>query len=350
MRAATAVFATLLLVLAPTAALAQEGDQDRAYEVDVSETRAEIAIPGQYGDRTGETGVVFDTRKGQLGTDFTFEDVGDEAAPRLDVNLHELVEYSDENDNGYYDAQDEVASSWRIAEGSSNVTGDSNGTLAWDALEEKDVTSDDDVNGTQVRGVASFPSQDPLAGVLDQLGQGENRTFAVDVIVFGQQAELDNQTIGATQVMVDWTVNNYPYTQDDTQLALVASGDSATPVSYVEEDDSTHLGITQTLGDHAVALGTSLSDEATVDGNATEAQTARLEAPEDGNATDNETLVSVSYERGDTIAQDSILGSEVTESEGVIGSARDKVNEAPGLTAWFAIAGVAAAAGLLRRR
>lgn len=338
MRAAIPILMSCALAFAPAGALAEEHADERSYDVTVSEDRAEITMAHEIEQRSGETSIVFDTREGLLQGGFGFAEA-DQADERLDLRLHQIVEFVDENDDGHLDEEDRVSSAWKLSNASENLTAESNGTVEWRALQEKNVTSDDDVEGTQVRGVAEFPEQDPIAGVISELGQGENRTFTVNVTVYDGPAEVEDSQVPSSHADVAWTVNNYPYTRDDTQLAIVTT---ANETGMAEDDE---LASRSTIEGFDVAVSAKVSEIAHVDGNETDVQRASLE-------TDDETdrVVSLSYERGTVIEHGMLLGSEVSPATSTIDSATDQVSEVPGLGAAAALGIIGTLAVAVKRR
>lgn len=359
MRTMTTLLLALAMTLAPAATVAAQQGEETPYETTVEDDHATITIDHTLGDRSASTEVAFDTDEGAFATAFNYENATSEATSQLAVALHQLVEYEDTNGNGVYDAEDEVASAWKIANASKNVTGTSNGTLAWQPLEEKNATSDDGMAGTRIVGEARFPAQDPIAGVLEQIGQGENRTFTVDLRVFGQPVTLDGEQLGPMQVQVDLGVTNYPYTANGTQLALVTG--TASEQTITVDEGASQVAASKMLEYHQVDLAFAWQDEATVDDEIQPVATTTLEQPSDEDADEAEsdsenddeatTLLAFSYARGDEIAHGTTIGAHATTlDETAIDRARDGLDAVPGVTAWIALVGIASTALVVGRR
>lgn len=352
MRAATALILTLALAFAPATSLAEEHAKDEKYDVTVSDERADIAIYHGIEDRDGQTDVVLDTEEGRMVTAFSFADEED-VSQRLALQLHQLVEYDDENENGFFDADDEVASSWRLSNSSRNVSDESNGTVEWRSLSTEEVTSDDGVEGTLVQGVAEFPSEDPIEGVLHELGQGENRTLALNVTVFGQDATVNGTEVPASQVYVQWSVENFPYVEEETQLALLA-GSNDTDLELTHEEDRMKLSSASAVDGFGVETAAHISDEARVDGSDTDVELASLDASEDEEEdAEEQQYLSLSYERGSLIEHEMLFGSVVsTSADAVIGSDDDgdPLSSVPGAGLLGGLAALAAAAAIVQRR
>lgn len=360
MRTTTTLLLALAMMIAPLGTVgAQQGE--KSYETDVSEDRATITIERMVDQRTITNEITFDTEDGAFTTVFDYENASEEASTRLGLTMHQLVEYRDTNDNDRYDADDEVASAWRLSQGSENVTADSNGTLSWDALETKNVTADDGTEGTRIDGVARFPSQDPVQGVLEQLGQGENRTVRVSIYVFGEPVTLDGTHLSAMEVKIDLTVKNYPYTRNGTALALASEATAQRPLSLSEDGDNASLGVSREVEGVTIDLAFAWSEQARVDGeltdvgvtqlegNASQAEANETDAPDEGDE-GSEQLFALSYARGEEIVHDPKLGATATVDEGLLGSAQEEASSVPGMTAWAALLGVLGAAALVRSR
>lgn len=341
MRAAIAILMACALVFAPASALAGEHAEDRSYEVTVSEDRAEIHMPRQIEDETGETMVAFDTAEGNLTGSFALAE--DQAeGEQLTIALHQIVEFRDEDEDGQLSEDDDLRSAWRLSNASRNATMDSNGTVAWQSLEQENVTSDDGVEGTQVQAVAAFGPQSPIEGVIDELGQGEQRTLAVNLTVFEEPAELNGQQVPAHHVHVDWTVEDFPYTEEDTQLALVTGSQAPSGIDVAEQDNATALATRAADDGLDVEIGAHVAEQALVDGEETDVGISTLEPDED---TQDELLVSLAYERGTTIEHGVLLGSDVAPSDrSVLETADDEVSSVPslGLLAMLGVLGTAA--------
>lgn len=349
MRTAIAMLMVCALAFAPASAIAEEHADDRSYDVTVSDERAEIGMTHPVEDRSGETTVVLDTDRGELSGAFGFAEA--DGSERMALQLHQLVEYHDENEDGALEDEDEdeVVSAWNLANASANATGEPNGTVEWHALTERSVTSEDDVEGTQVQAVAEFPEQDPVAGVISELGQTENRTVTLNLTVFDQATTYQGTEVPASHVHVEWTVDNYPYVDEDSRLALVAgtnaTGQLALPVA---EDEGHQLSSTGQLAEHEVTLAADLAEQARVDGENSTVELGAVEADEDA---DVEDLVGLNYERGDGIRHELVLGAAVEPIEqSTIDSASDQVSAvpAPGALAALSLLGVVAVA--LKRR
>lgn len=346
MRAAIAILMAFALALSPTGAIAEEHADEQPYELTVSDERAEIVMPGEVAERSTETSVVFDTDEGLLSGGFAFAEA--EEGEQLDVRLHQIVEYADKNDNGHFDDEDEVASAWNLANASKNTTSKPNATVAWRALETTNVTSEDGVEGTTVHAVAEFPEQDPIAGVMQQLGQGENRTLTVNLTVFDEATTYEGTEVPASHVHVAWAVDNFPYTREETKLALVAETNATGELALGIGEEEPELAASSQLEDVDVTLAADLAEQATVDGNETDANVTMLEADD---AVDDEDHVAVNYERGAMIEHELVLGSTAeAASSSVIESGSDTISEVPAPGALIAVGLLATVAAALQRR
>lgn len=357
MRHHTTLLLALAMLIAPVGTVAAQQGEETTYETEVEDDRATITFEQEIGEREVSNEISFDTDEGAFSDAFSYENATSEAEAELEVQLHQLVEYEDANGDGRYDAGDEVASAYKVANGSENVTGVNNGTLEWDALSSRNETtaSGDDV--TVIHGEARIPVDDPLADVLDRLGQGENRTFAVDIYVTDRPVTVDGMTVQPMEVKIDWRVTNYPYTKNGTALALVAETSSESEIELEDDAEASRAAVSRTLEGIQVDVAFSWNDEATVDGETTTVQTTTLSEEtesesEDGEAeTETERLLAFSYERGDEIVHDPTLGARTASVDGgLIGNAGDRLDSVPGLTTWAALLGIVSAALVVRTR
>lgn len=356
MRTKLTLLLALAMTVAPAMSVAAQQGEEKQYETDVSEDRATIEITREFDEREATTEITFDTVKGHFETKFDYQNATTESESKLEIAFHQLVEYRDANDDGRYDADDDVASAWNVANESRDVTESSNGTLEWRPLSESDVTSDNGTEGTHIHGVAHFPTDDPVEGVLRELGQGENRTFTVDIYVFGQNATYQGTELGPMEVKIDLGVTNYPYTKNGTELALISESKAERELSVDDDVNASEVSVSQEIEDLTVDIAFAWDDQATVDGEMTTVETTVLESESESESDDGEAsasserLFAFSYERGDEIVHDPTLGASTAEDEGFIGRTSDRASDVPGLTVWTALIGVVGAAALVRHR
>lgn len=343
MREITTLVAAIALLLTPAATVAA---QDGGPETTVEETRATVEMTRSVAGQEATTSVVFDTAEGQLAA---ATDVPGLETHRLNLTVHQIVEYKDGDGEGAFDAEDEVVSAYRFSNASANATAPSNATVQWTPLEERTVETEDGTEGTLVVGEAQFPPADPVEGVLDSVVGPENRTLTVQMAVFDERVTYEDRELAPMQVALSIDVENYPYRANGTQLALVAEPDGAPSVTTQLHGDTRVAA----EGEYDVAdlsVGYDWADTATVDEEETAVNATTIPADE---AEDVSTSLSLSYERGDAIRHHGLLGADlnaVDEGE-ITDAARDAVDEVPGpgALAVMALVGLTALAHRARR-
>lgn len=342
MREITTLVAAIALLLTPATAVAA---QDASPETTVEETRATVELTRSIAGQDATTSVVFDTGEGLLAAE---TDVPSLETHRLNLTVHQVVEYEDADESGAFDAEDDVVSAYRFANASANATAPSNATLQWQPLEERSIEAEDGTEGTLIVGQAQFPPADPVEGVLDSVVGPGNRTLTVQMAVFDEPATYEGREVAPMQVALSIHVENYPYRANGTQLALVAEPAGAPSVTTDVSEDTRVVA----EGDYEVAelaVGYDWADTATVDDE--EAPVNATLVPTD-EAEDVGESLALSYERGDAIRHHGLLGADVNAGEGdVADAARDAVEgvPGPGVLALVAVVGLAALAHRARR-
>lgn len=338
-----------ILIAAPFGALAQEGE-DSAYEqsVEVSDDEAVIETSYEADDEEAEVEIRFSTEDASFLVEAESENATRETEQALEAQLHQLVEYTDENDNGKYDDGEPVASSWLLSEGSEEQTEEpANGTVSWQPLNVSETESDEGEPGHHIQGRALFVSEDPIETVTAALGQGENRTFGIDLWVYSNVTQHEGQLLTPSEVKADLMVENYPYVKEGTDLALLLDTEAE---QEIEAEDEEGVGSGVDLGDLEADLRFTWADEATVDGETQPVGTTLFESENETEQEDDEVSqetersFALSYPRGDKIVHDPRVGAQLSaQSAGGLDGVTDNVPSV-GLIGLLAVAGAIAVA------
>lgn len=326
MRTTTVLLAALALVIAPAGLAGAQSDESNEPEVHASGSQATIEYNREVDDRRADVTITFETNSTQFGTEL---EVGNGTVARsnaLNVQLHQLVEYEDHDEDGAYDEDEPIVSSYRLSEEAENVFGGpENGTVAWQDLNASQTTSDDGVPGHVVRGQGEFVGDtDPLGELEETLGQAENGTFAVSLYVFDDEATVNGTTIPYGQVKIDLTTKNYPYARNGTTLAM---GLEASSERGLENASQGRNGVV--VQDDIEELDAELlytwASTAQVDGADRPAKTTNL-----SQASETERTFAISYERGEEIVHDPTTGISLSAADRLLDRAEDTASDVPG--------------------
>lgn len=366
MRTITTLLLALVTLVAPAASVAAQQGEENEPKINVSDSQAEIVYEREIDDETARSVITFGTNNSAFGVTFDYANQSSEEENRLDVGLHQLVEYQDENGNGQFDTEEKVVSSYRLSEeAESKVGGSSNGTVEWDALNVSEATSDDGDEGKVIRAKGTFvgaASEDPLEQVTGALGESDNATFAVSIYVFGSDTSYNDTSVQPLEVLMDVQVDGYPYAKNRTDLALVseARSDQGLENASVGEND-TEVGpkgyaAPDTLEGFDVDLSYRWTETASIDGTSQTVQHSVLDdaseknASEEDDSTKTEETFALSYPRGEEIQHTHQTGVVVGDVDNLFDSTKDEISSVPGLTAWAAMLGIVGTAALVRVR
>lgn len=350
----------LALVAVPATVSAEATSANE--QVETSEDEVEITYEREVGDLESQLGITFSTQDTtyQVAANATGDDT--QFDRELETQLHQLVEYEDDNNNGKYDEGEPVVSGYMLSGGSEElVTGPVNGHVEWEDLETTDATADDGTPGQRIiaRGELSPQSQtdelpDELPGVAPN--QTENGTIGLDLYVFGAGAVYNETQLQPAEVKIDLTVKDYPYVENGTHLALIQDTQTTSEDQAAQPEDGDGVKGTHTVRDVRVGLLYAWDDQAQVNGTDEPVRTTVLEneTEQKENSSDEDKRYSVnrahaiSYPRGDLIVHDPRTGVvlEATSAEGQFDQATDQV---PGMTALGAIAAIGVALAVAAR-
>jgi hypothetical protein len=219
---------------------------------------------------------------------FEFSKYNNSVEPELEITLEfrEIIEFKDENDNGAFDSGDEEVSVYNLRE-----------------------TDYDDIN---------YFTRNTLDNETEHVleAQTSDGIFKVVLHVVGNFAEIESGILTPSEIKLDLIIQNYPYEEDDTQLALMSKLEAGVEVEDEEEHESEHGEIGEDHLDEEEdeheeklvistpdALGFfSWADTAEVDGVSTPVKTTKETEGEGG------VKLYFAYERGTSINHDPKIG------------------------------------------
>lgn len=304
----------LALLIAPLGTVAGQNDDDTGMDVTVSHNEATIEFREEIGEQLATSTLHFTTNATDLNLSFAYDGV----EHQLHTQLHQLVEFEDENQDGAYQAGERVASSYLLSAESENLAGDQeNGTLQWGDLNVSDIEAEDGTPGKHIQATGLITtSDDPLDQLNALLGNPSNGTLVIDLYAFENATTFNGTELGPAQVKLGWTVSDYPYAENGTQLALLSTARSDQALERSTDPDADGLRAAADLEELEVDLLMEWDELASVDGTEQRVQTTEFADDGDG-AQDpgdsNETRsLALSYVRGDEIGHDGLTGIEIT--------------------------------------
>lgn len=351
----------MALVAVPATVTAQDASVNE--EIETSDDEVEISYERSVGDLDSALTIGFGTQDTtyEVSANATGDDT--EFNKEMETQLHQIVEYEDDNDNGKYDEGERVVSGYMLSEGSNEfATGPANGQVEWEDLETSDATADDGTPGQRIIARGELQPQEQTEELPDELtsvapNQTQNGTVGIDIYVYGAGAVHNDTQLDPTEIKMDFTVKDYPYVENGTQLALIQQTETTSEDQKAQPEEDDGVKGTHEVRDVRVGLLYAWDDQAEVNGTDEPVRTTVLEnqteQKDNGSDGDNEYTVerahALSYMRGDMIVHDPRTGVvlEPTSAEGTL----DKTaQEIPGTTVLGAIAAVGTALAVAGRR
>jgi hypothetical protein len=169
----------------------QEEYEEREVEIEHTANETEIRSGWEGGDLEDEFRVRFRTdEKLEIELEYSTEINATETELEFEVTVEKIVEYVDTNGNGRYDENDTVISTYTLGNAEYEVI---NYTI--------ETTLDNET--------VHIISTSTIDGV-----------FGIVLYVVGSFANLESGTLTPTAVKIDFVINNYNYSANNSQLAL----------------------------------------------------------------------------------------------------------------------------------
>lgn len=309
-------------------------EQRRAVAVRADDERIEIELKRQQNGTEDKVEVSFDFEDAEFETKFESEDAVSELELKLEATFQALIEYRDSNSNGRYDPGEELVSAWALGDDDDldDLDVSPDGRISWGVPSTQQVTADGQT-GHRITAPA-------------ELADGR---FELVFTVFGDFAQIDQATLRPTSVKVDILIEDYPYQEGNTALALILETKSSTEFEHERDhedmdDDEQGVAATALAGELDVTLAFVWKDHANVDGTQRPVGTTLLESKQETEAGERQLKerFALSYERGQQIVHDPETWVSL--------QSRQTSQQTPGLGLALAIAIVGAAALARRNR
>lgn len=343
---ALAVLAAVLLigaVFVPIGVLAQEDDGEDDREDERDERRkltveregngVEISLERETGAREDEVKMAWKADEATFELEHESENETQELENTLEATFGALAEYRDGNDNGRYDAGEEIVSGYVLGDELEDEDElDISGEATWRTPRIEDVTIDGK-DGKRITSTADL---------------GDEGTLTLRFLVFGEFVDVNGTSLSPTGAKIDIVVDQYAFRSDGTDLALFLETASETEFEQeIDDDEETGVAAASRLNETEVRLVFTWLDHAEVDGSSQPVGTTVLEEEmetetEDGeSSTEHERRFALSYPRGDRIVHD-------PKAEVQMGAVANGA-PAPGLLAALATLAAVAVAASARR-
>ncbi|UCF09149.1 MAG: hypothetical protein JSW28_05590, partial [Thermoplasmata archaeon] len=227
------------------------------------------------GNTHHENEIELDTEdKNKVSMEFSKYNNTPEPEIEISVEFREIIEFEDNNDNGIYDSGDEEVSVYDLRE----------------------------VDYREIEYSTRVTQDGETEHILTS--QTTDSVFKVVVHAVGNFAIIESGAISPSEIKIDLIIQNYPYKEEDTQLAL------ETKLESEEEMEEEHGGSGDDSEEERKVLITaadaeayfSWAETAEVDGVETPVKTS-TETEEDGDL-----RIYFAYERGTLINHDPKLG------------------------------------------
>ena len=169
----------------------QERYQQRKMEMEFERNRTRIRSEWDQDEYEDKFEIMFDIDHGpRLKLDYENNLHSSENELSFDLKIRELIEYRDTNRNGRYDEGEIIVNTYSFENSNfKNFT-------------YQNQLSDD---GEKINFVST---------------QTEDDVFKMNLYFSGNFSEINNQILSPSEVKIDFIINNYPYEDEGTQLAL----------------------------------------------------------------------------------------------------------------------------------
>ncbi len=276
----------LALTISPTTAIGQEDndDEDDTREVTIEISEQEATIKSEKETDTGkdEFEATIDVNSDpEIKFDYKVEGGDNTVNEELKVVLNEIIEFIDEDSGGTYDENDTVVQVYELSD------------IGFDDLAY--VTNDLGDDGTE--------------HVITATTNDEVFSFVTHVTECFTQ--INGTNVKPTQLKIDYMINDFPYQETDSKLALFNMVESSsrelnTADISPDEADGTASEPEESITD-GIATYFAWSTVATIDGTETDVLSSY------GESTATEEKLYLNYEHGNEIIHDPKLGIDTSD-------------------------------------
>ena len=301
----------------------KEDEAKRKVIMEKFQNRVEIELKQEGNESENKVKLKFDTWDARVEVKFEVEENHSETEEKIAARFFQLFEYVDENENNMFDGGEEILSCWNLSNNTKlKLIGPGNGTVSWAPLTYSDITTDNGTVGKKISGDATF-------------GPNDSASFGLDFYVFGDFALIGNDSLRPTEMKTDIIIQNYPYTHNDSTLALAletkAEHEFKRQHADIDSEDEEGMVATGTASDKEFSMSFRWQKTAQVEGvNQTVYSTmlkneTEYKDEDAGNKTgyEEKEVFVLSYGRGDDVVHDPVVGVSYSTIESVNGDDDD---------------------------
>lgn len=310
-----------------------EREEERSIELEIDGKDVKIELERETEPREDEVEMRWKAEEATFELAYESENETQETEDELEAVFGALAEYRDENDNGRYDAGEEIVSGWALG----------------------DEFEDEDEIGLEDRAEWDNPSIDDVSRdgkdgkrITTTAQLGGSGELTLRFLVFGDFVDLNGTSLSPTGAKIDIVVEDYGYQANGTDLALFLETETKREFEQDVDDDDDETGVSarDPGNETAPRLVFTWKDQAEIDGQMRDVATTVLEeeteTESDDEEAEHETERSfvLSYPRGEEIVHD-------PRAEVLLASGAQADVPAPGIAA---LLGSIAAIALAGRR
>lgn len=278
-----------------------EREEKRSVEVESDDEGVEIELKREDGSDEDKVEMSFEMEDATFELKYEKETNATEREQKLEATFQTLAEYRDTDNNSKYDPGEPIVSAWALGEEADDAEVATAGEADWARPSVQDITLDGKT-GKEITVNASL---------------GENGTFELRFLVFGDFVDTGNATLEPTSAKIDIGIDRYPYQANDTALMLFMETKSETSLEHEDDEEGEGVAASSSLEGKDVTLRFTWLDKASVDGTDRPVGTTLLaeehEMEREEGEVENETKRSfaLSYARGGTIVHDPKASVEI---------------------------------------
>ena len=278
----------------------REDREKHKVDVDISGDEIKVELKREVGHDETKIEFKVDLSEAKFKLKFEEESGQLETEQKLEVVMQRLFEFVDANGNGAYDDGETIASGYRIGDsGDSLSDSPDNGSVDWGQPTLSDITTGG-ISGKAMSARGSF-------------GPESEGVFGLDIKVYGDFTLMDGSQLLPTEVKIDFIIENYPYTQNDSILGLLLKTKTKQEQDRQHSDiDNNEEGVvaSSSTDANAVSLGFAWKQTATVDGVDMPVHTTVMKSETETSEDEFEfkQRFVLGYARGDVIVHDPVAG------------------------------------------
>lgn len=274
----------------------REGDEEeRSVEIETEGKDVSIELERETEPREDKVEMTWKAEEASFELAYESENASRETEDKLEATFGAVAEYRDENDNGRYDAGEEIVSGWTLGDEREDEMG-LDQRAEWGQPTIDDVTHEGE-DGKRIVSTATL---------------GDSGELTLRFLVFGDFVELNGTSLSPTGAKIDIVVEDYSFAANDTELALFLETETESEFEQDVDDEEGETGVSaRNASDEAgPRLVFTWKDTAQVDGETRDVETTVLEEETESETDDGEAehetkrAFVLSYPRGSEIVHD----------------------------------------------